>query len=292
MNRWRKYRSVVLWVVIVAAAFWALLMLQQRVEAVQARKPVESELLYVPDWRVLHGMALGDDAAAADLLWVRSVFYIAAAGFEEKQEDIHGDIDRQVQAGISRPDTVRFQDMDFREEPLLRGGLYWNIGGDEVRYLHRLLEIVTHLDPRFVTPYVQGALNLALMAGRYEEALDILKRGMAARPDRWEMPYYRGFILLFFQNDKVGAVEDIQDAALKPGAPVIVVQLAAALQVGIGRRDLAIRYLQSIYKMTDDEKLKKKIEDMLQVYGAGMKVGGTVHQPQVGGKLDSLLMGL
>ncbi len=315
MTLWRKYTSIVLWGGLVAASFWVLLLLQHRVEAIQEERAAQSELLYVPDWRVLHGLALGDDATAADLLWIRSVFYISAQRFHDAyheylgvphhhhghhHEKVHHHNHKLDHKDIHRtdskrpveqiPDSVDFLELDFRKHPLLQGSLYWNIGSEDGRYLYRMLDIVTRLDPHFITPYVQGAMNLALMAGRYEEALDLLEKGTVEQPDRWEMPYYRGFIRLFFQNNKVGAVEDIQDAALKPDAPIIVVQLAAALQIGIGRRDLAVRYLRTIYEITEDEKLKTKIRDMLRVYGGGPKAGTTARKPQVGKMLDSLLV--
>lgn len=58
--------------------------------------------------------------------------------------------------------------------------------------LHPLLDAVTTLDPRFDAAYRFGAIFLAEPypdgAGRPEPAVKPLKKGVRARPERWQYP--------------------------------------------------------------------------------------------------------
>ena len=151
--------------------------------------------------------------------------------------------------------------------------------------------MVTDLDPRFKTPYFKGALNLGLAFGRFDEALELLSKGIRAVPDRWEMFYYCGFIKLFYLNDKESASDDLVKAALKPDAPPIVVQQAAAIKVGLGQKELAVAFLQTLYETTENEDMKEKIENMLKVYVKG-KPKAPIIKKDISDTLDSLLQTL
>lgn len=257
----------ILAVAVIAGLLIMLNVVSAYTERIAAQNEPGNELLYLPDRQLLHIAALGDDMTAADLMWLRGVFYVAAQGFEEKQEESYKHWFIR-QAASAQSDTIDFWHYDFRQHPVIQHMLLWNLGSEDARELSRLLDNVTRLDSLFATPYVQGGLNLALMAGRPEEALKLLDRGVQAMPDRWEMPYYRGFIKLFFLNDKAGALDDISLAAQKPGVLPVVVDLAAALKMGMGKRDLALDFLRSLYDLTNDQTLKKNIGDLLARYEA------------------------
>jgi len=100
----------------------------------------------------------------------------------------------------------------------------------------------------------------------------LLDKGIRQRSDRWEMPYFKGFIHLFFMNDKLGAAREIRAAATKRNAPGFVIRLAAALQVGLGRLETAIEFLRSLAEVTEDEQLKRQIEDIILNYEQQRKI--------------------
>lgn len=264
--------------------------LQASLDHVAIREPGK-ELLYLPDSKVFHALALGDDAAAADIVWLRGVFYIAANDVEEKQEDYYHELKLKTPPAVSENKPVSFTETDFRNDPILRRMFFWNLNSNDAPHLMNLAERVSDLDPRFVTPYIHAASNLAMFFGRYPEARAILDRGVINCPDDWEPLYHRGFLRLFYENDKQGAASDIRRAAMLPGAPTIVIQLAAALEVGVGNRDVAIEFLLSLRELTTDEVLKKKIDDMLAVYGKGSPIASNAKKNEIGKLIDSLLTG-
>lgn len=259
------------------------------IAGIETNDSLRNHLLYIPERAVLHSSALGDDGLAADLLWLRSVFYIGDNDLEDKQLAKFSDLRTKVTGVQNRPPGVSFDDQDFRQDPSLQSLLFWNDGSNDLPQLFPLVNRVTELDPAFVTPYIHGAMNLAMYAGRYSEARYLLDRAVINCPGRWEPSYYRGFLRLFYANDKLGAVDDITTAARTPGAPIIVIQLAAALQVGAGMKDQTIQFLTSLRGLTDEPELKKKIDDMLAVYGKGVKVERAAQTNQVTSMLDSLL---
>ncbi len=268
-------------------ALAGVIALQANLDTLTLRQP-SADLLYLPDRRVIHALVLGDDATGADILWLRGVFYIAANDVEEKQERYFANLTTKATPASVGGRQVSYADADFRSDPRLKSIFYWNINSKDAPQLLNLVQRVTDLDPNFATPYVYAAMSLAMFYGRYAEAREIIDKGVINCSDKWEPLYHRGFLRLFYENDKIGAAEDIRHAALLPGVPTIVIQLAAALEVGAGNRDVAIDFLRSLREVTTDEVLMKKIDDMLNVYGSGMKVQKSINENQVGGFLDSL----
>jgi len=243
------------------------------------------ELLWVPDWKIPHILALGDDDTAADMLWIRSIFYVGAyhdhdhhhghehAGHHHSNYGAHKVDDNEpehqkahVGEGNTKPDSVDFMQTDLGAVPAIQRSLQGTVDPTEAIHMYHLFDVITDLDDLFLIPYYQGAMYLSLMTGRWQEALKLLDKGAGNRPDSWEIPYYRGFIRLFYQNDKIGAADELRSAALKPGAPGFVIQLAAALQAGIGRLEAAIEFLRSLKEVTEDRELKRQIEETIAIY--------------------------
>jgi hypothetical protein len=248
----------------------------------------DKQLLYLPDWKVMHVLSLNEDLTAADMLWIRGVFYISAQRFEVKQlrlagvevedhwgrhdhkycqEHFHFDEkDKYKEEERQVPDSVSFFDYDFRQHPVIHQMLFWNIGSADAEHLYRLLDNVTTLDPLFITPYVSGGMNLAIMAGRPGEALLLMNKGLIYNPESWEMLFHRGFIKLFYYNDKIGATEDIKLAATKPGAIPIVISLATSMQAGLKGREFAHEFLRSLSEVSQNEQVRQQVANLLERY--------------------------
>lgn len=288
---------------------FVLVHLQEKVESAVKANVSRQELLYVPSERMLHWMALGDDATAADLLWLRSIFYIAGfhdevchqCGFHHHEDDPHVEVHHHDHSQPEAEDSTQtsiekgyhlFQETDFRDIHEVRNLLFGNLKSEYAKHLYKLLDTSTNLDSLFAIPYYEGAMNLGLNFGRYDEAIALIEKGRKALPNRWEMYYYSGFIKLFYLNDKENAALDLRLAALKPNAPLIVVQHAAAVQVGAGMTEMALEFLRTLHDLTGDDYMKKKIEDMLAVYGAGMPAAPVPVKKDMGKLLDSLFIEL
>jgi len=87
--------------------------------------------------------------------------------------------------------------------------------------MYHVLDILTTLDPNFTHAYTLGSLMLTTDAKRPDLALQLLKKGIAAYPDQWRMPFFYGFInYVFLRNYRV-AVAYFRLSTQKPDAPDI-----------------------------------------------------------------------
>ncbi len=290
-RRTRELVDALIAVAAIVVGFCIVAVLQDRMETLKSQYIDFGELLWVPDWKIPHILALGDDDTAADLLWVRSTFYVGAYhghhghhheghdGHEGHHsqyglhQDGHDGHNHERERGAhdaesepAPPDSVDFMEVDLGKIPFIRNSLKGHLGAQEAVHMYHLFDVVTDLDPLFATPYYQGAMYLLLMAGRWREAQNLLDKGARERPDRWEMPYFKGFVNLFYVNDKTAAVKQIRTAAAKRGAPAFVIRLAAALQYGFGGVDTALEFLRSLAEVTEDEQLKGQIEEIILKY--------------------------
>jgi hypothetical protein len=107
--------------------------------------------------------------------------------------------------------------------------------------LFPLLDLVTSLDPYFKVAYRFGAIFLAEPfpggAGRPDLAMQLLQKGVAADPGRWEYLQDIGFIHYFHTRDFTLASEWFKRAADVPGAPEWLVPLAATTLAEGGNRE-------------------------------------------------------
>ena len=148
------------------------------------------QILYVRSPQALKRLVLGFDALAADVYWIRAVQYY--------------------------------------------GGRRREVGGAR-RYelLYPLLDITTSLDPYFSIAYRFGAIFLSEAypggAGRPDQAIALLQKGITAQPGKWHYYHDIGFIHYWSLGDPVGAAEWMRRAGAQPGAPLWLTSLAAAM---------------------------------------------------------------
>ena len=145
-------------------------------------------VLYVSSGAALQRMALSFDSALADLYWMRAVQHY----------------------GRTR-----------------------RAGGTAGRYdlLYPLLDIVTTLDPRFDAAYRLGAVLLAEGhpngPGRPDQAVALLRKGLRARPGRWQYLHDIGFVHYWWLQDYAAAADWFRRASEGSGAPWWLGSLAA-----------------------------------------------------------------
>ncbi len=131
------------------------------------------------------------------------------------------------------------------------------LGEREVRqadyeWLFHALDVTTTLDPHYIYAYDVGGVVLAELAGRVDWSNELLKKGFAANPEAWRLPFQLGFNAFFHQRDYVVAADYMALAARLPGRPAYVPELAARLYVEGKQPALALDFLDMMERQTDD----------------------------------------
>lgn len=120
-----------------------------------------------------------------------------------------------------------------------------------------LLDLVTSLDPQFNVAYRFGAIFLSEPlpggAGRPDQAITLLQKGIALNPTRWEYPLDIGFVHYFTLGDYAGAAEWFKRAGELEGAPSWIAPLAATTLAEGGSRESSRRLWMELRDSTDAE---------------------------------------
>jgi hypothetical protein len=115
-----------------------------------------------------------------------------------------------------------------------------------------LIEITNALDPRMELAYRYGAIFESEVwpqgAGKPEEGIRILERGIAALPDSWRLRWDLGGIWFFFLKDDKKAAEVFLEAANIPGAPFWLKSLAANVLAQGGHRRISRQIWREQYQ--------------------------------------------
>jgi tetratricopeptide (TPR) repeat protein len=123
-----------------------------------------------------------------------------------------------------------------------------------------LANITIALDPRLEIAYRYGATFLAepwpIGAGKPEEAVALLRRGVEKNPRNWKLRQDLGLFYLFFMNDPTRTSEILLEGANIPGAPPFLKTLAAYVLVKGGERQSALLLWQQIYEQSEPGQLK------------------------------------
>jgi tetratricopeptide (TPR) repeat protein len=165
--------------------------------------------------------ALGYDALAADLFWMRAVVYF----------------------GRQRLSTAKDKTYDL---------------------LYPLLDLVTLLDARFTVAYRFGAIFLSEQypggPGRPDLAIELLQRGLARDPARWEYARDIGFVYWWSYRDHTMAADWFEQASAMPGAPAWLKSTAALMLTQGGEREAARQLWRQLYDSAEVEWLKRAAE--------------------------------
>ena len=162
------------------------------------------QILYVRSGEAMKRLTLSYDALAADLYWIRAIQHYGG--------------DR-----LGRQPTRRRYEL-----------------------LYPLLDLTTTLDPYFNIAYRFGAVFLGEAypggAGRPDQAVALLRKGLAAQPRKWQYYHDAAFVYFWYVRDYVAAADWFRRAAAQPGAPNWLEPLAASMLARGGDR-AASRFL-------------------------------------------------
>jgi hypothetical protein len=155
----------------------------------------------------------------------------------------------------------------------LAADLYWlrtvqYFGGErafskEKRFelLRPLVDITTTLDPRLEIAYRYGAVFLSegwpVGAGRPQEGIELLERGVKNLPSSWRLRQDYGFFCELYLHDARRAAAILDEAADLPGAAFWLRTLAADLLAKGGGRAEARRMWQQMYEQAEEGVIKE-----------------------------------
>jgi tetratricopeptide (TPR) repeat protein len=208
------------------AAFAGAVALQVARDRTYPRELRDTErMLYVRSGPAMQRIALSYDALAADVYWIRAVQHFGG--------------DRLADAP----------------------------GRRKYELLHPLLDLATSLDPYFNIAYRFGAIFLSEPypggAGRPDQAVALLRKGIAATPQRWQYYHDTAFVYYWRLGDHAAAAQWFQRAAAQPGAPGWLAPLAASVLARGGDRASA-RFLWQQMLSSEQEWVRRTAGRSLQ----------------------------
>lgn len=155
----------------------------------------------------------------------------------------------------------------FGEQMETKGAQLW---------LNWYLNTIVDLDPHFEPIYLRGAAMLTYSMGEVRAdnllaATQLLRRGVEAFPNAWELYFQLGFNLYFelpqfLKGDERTAawrkegIEMLRKATLFDDAPSWMANLVAGMLTQDGQQELAIKHLEQIYAVTSDPEARTHIE--------------------------------
>jgi tetratricopeptide (TPR) repeat protein len=195
-------------IVVVLLALMAGVVGLQVALAERVPQPVaDGNLLYIRSGEFLKRAALSYRSLLADVYWIRTVQHYGG--------------------------TKRSQDVARRYD-----------------LLYPLLDLTTSLDPQFDIVYRFGAIFLAEPspsgAGRPDQAIALLQKGLAAQPGDWDLAQQIGFIHYWWRRDYAAAAEWFQRASRLPEAPAWLSAMAAVTLAEGGKIESSRRLWQQV----------------------------------------------
>lgn len=218
----RGHRSLIGIAAVLAALVSAALTLQARERQYPVQETAE-RTLYLRSGAAAARLALSLDALLADVYWIRAIQHYG-------------------------------RDYKDRRRP------------NRFELLQPLLDLTTTLDPHFLIAYRFGAIFLALTPpdgpGRPDQAIALLEKGLAARPDRWQLAHDIGFIHYLYTGDYGAAAGWFKRAAAMTGAPGWIGPLAATTLAQGGNRAGARQMLLGL-RSSEEEYIRRAAERAL-----------------------------
>jgi hypothetical protein len=205
-------------VVAACAALAGAVALQAARDAAFPRADAASQdVLYVRSPEAMKRLALGFDALAADVYWIRAVQHFGGE-----------------RLGMS--------------------------GARTYALLYPLLDIATSLDPYFNIAYRFGSIFVSEPhpggPGRPDQAIALLRKGIAAQPSKWQYYHDVGFVYYWQLRDYHSAAGWFTRAASQPGAPKWLTPLSAAMLTH-GNDRASARFIWRQMLSSEDEWMRK-----------------------------------
>jgi len=129
-------------------------------------------------------------------------------------------------------------------------------GVNDFGLLAPLLDVTTDLDPRLDVAYRYGAIFLSEKvpagAGRPDEAIALVRKGIAANPGNWRLYYDLGFVYYWYLRDYQQAAQTFWEGSKVPGAMPWMSAMAAHIAGSGGSRETSRFMWGQIYESSQD----------------------------------------
>lgn len=171
------------------------------------RSDADTRELYLTSGDTIGRLALGFDAALADVYWIRAVQHYGR--------------DRKLPRYTGRYELLApLVDITTSLDP--------------------------HFTTAYVFGAIFLAEPLPNGPDQFDEAVALLEKGLRAEPDAWRYAQYLGFLHFWHRDDRQAAAREFERAASIPGAPVWLKPLAAQMFAEGGDRQAARTLLESL----------------------------------------------
>ncbi len=172
--------------------------------------------------------------------------------------------------------------MSFEFAPLL-GQIYWTRAvqyygeqhaapGRDFTSLWPLLDIATTLDPKLLPAYRFGSMFLSAAspggAGRPDQAVTLLQRGIQENPDYWRFYQDLGFIYYMDAKDYPKAAQAFEEGSRKPNAQLWMRVMAAKVAAEGESFETSMFLWRDVYQTAIDPDTKKGALTHLQLLQA------------------------
>jgi hypothetical protein len=198
---------------------------QERIDRLSGPYRAQEEVLYLWSGEHVKRLVPGFENLAADLYWLRTVQYF--------------------------------------------GGQRLFARGKRFELLRPLVDITTTLDPRLEIAYRYGAVFLSepkpLGAGRPQEGIELLEKGVAALPAAWRLRQDLGFFHFLFLGDAKAAARILDEAAQVPGAPFWLASMGADLAARGGEREQSRAMWRRMFEQAEEGILRENARLRLQI---------------------------
>jgi tetratricopeptide (TPR) repeat protein len=195
-------------------------------------------------------------AGARDaVLWV--VLAVCVGGWVMPQQSIDYRRARWVEADalLFLPTGEYLSAASLGYQALVADGLYlWSIQyyGHQVaaegrRYLWRIFDVITDLDPYYEDAYLTGALMMGVDLGDGELAIELLEKGAAQNPDQWIYAVEAGYYAWMTLDDLPRAGAYFDRALAVPGVPEVIGRIRAGMAEISGDSRTALALWIEIY---------------------------------------------
>lgn len=173
----------------------------------------EDRIFLLPRKEILKRLAMGNEKAVADLLWIRAVQFFG------------GNYTTLIKEG-----------MEYK--------------GEGIR---KLFYIIQYLDPDFYQVYEFGAFVFNEGLRDHEEAIRMLDLGSRRFENDFRLLFDAAFVCFYYMDDKERALEFADRASERPGAPEHVRRFKGQLLSRLGSYDAAADHFQRLMEESQSD---------------------------------------
>ena len=140
-------------------------------------------------------------------------------------------------------------------------------------------QVMADLHPLFIDTYFLCQSTLAYQGGRHTRAANkVLEKGMAAMPDQWILPFFKGFNHYFYLKENRQAAEDLMLASKIPGSVSWLGHLASKLAAEEGDIENGLIWLNAILRTEEDEQMRERYKKEIAIFEKAYAVQKAIFQ--------------